>query len=134
MISLTVNGRSLEVDVSGAARLLDVLRDEDLQRHALETGGYLIRELRRLAESHSIVGDVRGSGFFIAVDLVSDPDTRAPAKEAAARIVNSLRGRGVLTNTIGRHSNILKLRPPMCFGHDDADFFLDRLSAVLDAL
>ena len=121
--------------VSAAAGLavLDVIDDECLQQNALEVGAYLIDGIRGLSERHELIGDVRGSGLFIGVDLVSDPETRAPATAKAAQMINALRDHGVLTSTIGRHGNILKLRPPMCLSRDDADYFLERLERVLEA-
>ena len=74
---------------------------------------------------------MRGSGFFIAVELVDDRDSRSPATVAANRVVNELRNRGILTHTIGPEENILKLRPPMVFSTDEADLFLTRFDEVL---
>ena len=121
--------------VSAAAGLavLDVIDEEGLVQNALEVGGYLIEGLRSLAERHPLIGDVRGSGLFIGVDLVTDRDARAPATDEAASMINALRENGVLTSTIGKHANILKLRPPMCLARDDADYFLERLERVLAA-
>ncbi|MDJ0911576.1 MAG: aminotransferase class III-fold pyridoxal phosphate-dependent enzyme [Woeseiaceae bacterium] len=120
--------------VSAAAGLavLDVIEEEGLQENALEVGGYLIDGIRSLSERHVLIGDVRGPGLFIGVDLVTDRDTRAPATAEAARIINALRNNGVLTSTIGKHANILKLRPPMCLAREDADYFLERLTRVLE--
>ena len=121
--------------VSAAAGLavLDVIDEEGLQENALEVGAYLIDGLRALSERHELIGDVRGSGLFIGVDLVTDRQSRAPATDEAARIINALRDNGVLTSTIGKHANILKLRPPMCLTRRDADYFLERLERVLAA-
>jgi 4-aminobutyrate aminotransferase-like enzyme len=111
--------------------VLDVVRDENLQQNALEVGDYLKRELIALQRKHAIIGDVRGSGLFLGVDLVLDRETRAPAPQQAGYIVNRLRERGILTGTDGPHHNVLKLRPPLIFGHQDADLFLTTLDAVL---
>jgi 4-aminobutyrate aminotransferase-like enzyme len=119
--------------VSAAAGLavLDVLREEQLQQNALRVGRHLLHGLGRLAERHEAIGDIRGSGFFIAVELVEDRESRKPAARHAADLVEDLRNEGVLTNTIGREDNILKLRPPMVLSEKDADLFLAILDRVL---
>jgi 4-aminobutyrate aminotransferase-like enzyme len=120
--------------VSSAAGLavLDVIEQENLQQNALTTGQYLTDGLTHLAKKHNTIGDIRGSGFFKAVELVSDREARTPAKDLAANVVNTLRSRGILIGSIGPHDNILKLRPPMVFSQENADFFLGVLDDVLD--
>ena len=122
--------------VAAAAGLavLDVIAEDGLQANALSTGNYLAEGVRRLAANDSRIGDVRGRGLFVAVELVVDTATRAPATDEAGAIVNGLKSRGILTNTIGPHSNVLKLRPPMVFSADDADYFLERFEQVLAAV
>lgn len=121
--------------VSSAAGLavLDVIDSEGLQENALDVGAYLIDGLRDMSARHALIGDVRGSGLFIGVDLVADRETRSAATSEATRIVNALRDKGVLTSTIGEQQNILKLRPPMCLSKDDADYFLEKMEQVLAA-
>jgi len=122
--------------VSAAAGLavLDVIENERLQENALVVGRHLIAGLQRLAERHERIGEVRGTGLFLAVDVVEDRTSRKPATAAAAQIVDELRKHGVLTNTIGPRDNILKLRPPMVFSKENADMFVDILERLLDAL
>ena len=119
--------------VSAAAGLavLDVLQEERLQENALKVGQRLLRGLTRVAGRHESIGDVRGTGFFLAVELVTDRESREPATRGAADIVEALRNEGVLTNTIGRDENILKLRPPMVLSEENADMFLDIFERVL---
>jgi 4-aminobutyrate aminotransferase-like enzyme len=121
--------------VSAAAGLavLDVLETEQLQQNALDVGQHLTAGLERLAERHECIGDVRGTGLFLAAELVEDRDSRDPATEYAAQVVEGLRHEGVLTNTIGAADNILKLRPPMVLSRQNADMFLDILDRVLSA-
>ncbi|NIL94743.1 MAG: aminotransferase class III-fold pyridoxal phosphate-dependent enzyme, partial [Woeseiaceae bacterium] len=116
-----------------ALAVLDVIEEEGLQQNALHTGAYIVDGLWKLADKHECVGDVRGTGLFIALDLVTDRETRAPATELAGRLINDLRSRGVLTGTIGPHANILKLRPPMVLQREDADLLLGELDASLRA-
>lgn len=119
--------------VSAAAGLavLDVIEDEELQANALAVGEHLRRELGNLAARHEIIGEVRGHGLFLGLDLVADRDSRAPATDAASRLVNRLRDKGVLTSTIGPGENVLKLRPPLVLAAVEADFFLERLDETL---
>jgi 4-aminobutyrate aminotransferase-like enzyme/Ser/Thr protein kinase RdoA (MazF antagonist) len=111
--------------------VLDVIRDENLQQNALEVGDHLKRELLALQREHAIIGDVRGSGLFLGIDLVLNRQSRAPAPGQAGYIVNRLRDRGILTGTDGPHHNVLKLRPPLIFGMQDADLFITTLDAIL---
>ena len=102
-------------------KVLEVVQEERLQAHALAVGERLLSGLRELQQRHEIIGDVRGSGFFIGVELMSD------AIEAA-RVVNQLRERGILLGTDGPHHNVLKIRPPMPFSKGNAE----ELVAALD--
>lgn len=119
------------VSCAAGIAVLEVIEREDLQENALRTGQYLTEGLTSLAAKHEAIGDVRGSGFFKAVELVEDRASKQPATELTARVVNALRRRGVLTGSIGPHDNILKLRPPMVFGREDADYFLGILDEAL---
>ena len=122
--------------VAAAAGLavLEVLQQEGLQDNALNVGRYLKDALKQRANEFDAIGDVRGEGLFLAVDLVTDRQTKSPATDAARRVVDSLRSQGVLTNTIGPDANILKLRPPMTFSVENADFFLERFDNALAEL
>jgi len=111
--------------------VLDVLRDEALQDRALRVGNYWITELKKLQTCHALIGDVRGSGLFLGIDLVRDRETREPATEAADYVVNRLRDCGILAGTDGPHHNVIKLRPPLIFSEADADLFVTTLEAIL---
>ena len=111
--------------------VLDVLRDERLQAHALRVGSRLLAGLRELIERHPIVGDARGSGLFLGLELVRDRATLAPAPDAAAYLVNRLRDNGILAGTDGPYHNVIKIRPPMPFNDADADLLLATLDELL---
>ncbi|MFQ5548569.1 MAG: aminotransferase class III-fold pyridoxal phosphate-dependent enzyme [Woeseia sp.] len=119
------------VSCAAGLAVLDVLEKEKLQQNALDVGRHLIDGLRSLAGRHECVGDIRGTGLFLAVDLVLDRATRGPAADLASRVVNGLRERRVLTGSTGPHGNILKLRPPMVFSKENADYFLGIVDEVL---
>lgn len=111
--------------------VLEVVREEELQRHALEVGEYLLEGLRRLMSKHEVIGDVRGSGFFIGVELVLDRDSRKPATETAQDVVNRMRDERILFGTDGPFHNVLKIRPPMPFSVSDASNLVETLDRVL---
>lgn len=111
--------------------VLDVLEQERLQEHADQVGEFLLAGLRALMERHAIIGDVRGSGLFLGVELVRDRCTLEPATEEAALVVNGMRDRAVLIGTEGEHNNILKIRPPLPFTIEDAMVLLHALEAAL---
>lgn len=111
--------------------VLDVVHDEELQLHARRVGDHLLAKLRPLVEAHPLVGDVRGSGLFIGVELVRSRDTRAAATQEASDVVNRLRDRGVLIGTDGPFHNVLKIRPPMPFSEADADELVSALKSSL---
>jgi 4-aminobutyrate aminotransferase-like enzyme len=122
------------VSCAAGLAVLEVLEREGLQANALEVGGYVTRGLRALAERYTLIGDVRGSGFFIGVELVKDRVMLEPASVETKRVVNGLRERGVLISTDGHRGNVLKLRPPMVFSRANADLLLERLDEVLAAI
>jgi 4-aminobutyrate aminotransferase-like enzyme/Ser/Thr protein kinase RdoA (MazF antagonist) len=111
--------------------VLDVVRDEALQDRALRVGKYWMTELQKLQDCHRLIGDVRGSGLFLGIDLVRDRETREPAAEQADYVVNRLRDRGILAGTDGPHHNVIKLRPPLIFPESDADLFVATLESIL---
>ncbi|MBZ5588955.1 MAG: aminotransferase class III-fold pyridoxal phosphate-dependent enzyme [Acidobacteriia bacterium] len=111
--------------------VLDVLEDERLQERALRVGRHLVAGLQGLKERYALIGDVRGSGLFLGVELVRDRGTLEPAVEEATYVVNRLRECGILTGADGPHHTVLKLRPPLVFSESDADLFLESLDAVL---
>jgi 4-aminobutyrate aminotransferase-like enzyme len=111
--------------------VLDVLEEEDLQQHALHVGTHLIEGLRALQTRHALIGDVRGSGLFLGIDLVLDRETREPAPLQASYVVNRLRDCGILAGTDGPHHNVIKLRPPLVFSEADANLFIETFDAIL---
>jgi 4-aminobutyrate aminotransferase-like enzyme len=110
-------------------KVLEIVQEENLQAHALEIGERLLKGLRDLQQRHAIIGDVRGSGFFLGVELVCD--SSVPATKEAGLIVNQLRERGILLGTDGPHHNVLKIRPPMPFSEADADLLLTTFEETL---
>jgi 4-aminobutyrate aminotransferase-like enzyme len=119
------------VSCAAGLAVLDVLEQDDLQNNALRVGQYLVDGLRHLSGRHEAIGDVRGTGLFIGVDLVTDRESRTPATALAANVINGLRERGVLTGTIGPQANVLKLRSPLVLSEDHVDLLLNALDTTL---
>jgi 4-aminobutyrate aminotransferase-like enzyme/Ser/Thr protein kinase RdoA (MazF antagonist) len=122
------------VSCAAGIAVLDVLRDERLQEHARTVGERLLSKLRPLVDRHPIVGDVRGSGLFLGVELVRDRTTLEPAGAEASFVANRLRERGILLGTDGTHHNVVKIRPPMPFTLGDADILADELERAVAML
>jgi 4-aminobutyrate aminotransferase-like enzyme len=110
--------------------VLDVVVEENLQRHALRVGELMTQGLRDLMHHHKIIGDVRGSGMFLGVELVHSRYDREPATAEAEMVINRMREQGILLGTDGPFHNVVKIRPPMPFAGDDAA----RLIATLDGI
>ena len=111
--------------------VLDVLEEEGLQENARVVGEHLLAGLKALKEAHPLVGDVRGLGLFLGVELVEDPERRTPATTEAARIKERCRDHGILLSTDGPDDNVLKIKPPLVFTLRDADRLVSCLDRIL---
>jgi 4-aminobutyrate aminotransferase-like enzyme len=114
--------------------VLDVIADERLQEHARITGERLLTGLREVAAQREPIGDVRGAGLFVGVELVVDRANREPDAALAAELVNLAAERGVLLSTDGPDHNVIKIKPPMVFSADDADRLVGTVDTILDEL
>jgi 4-aminobutyrate aminotransferase-like enzyme len=112
--------------------VLDVVRDEGLQAHAKRVGDQMLEELRALMARHEIIGDVRGCGLFLGVELVRDRVALEPAGEEAAFVANRMRERRVLLGTDGPYHNVVKIRPPMPFTVEDGGLLLEEFDRALE--
>ena len=119
------------VSCAAARATLAEIRDRGLVEHARRVGGGLLQDLRELATRHPLVGDVRGRGLFLGIELVRDRATREPFPEACTRIVNRARELGVFLSVDGPDHNVLKVKPPMVFGEEEAALLVETLDAVL---
>ncbi|NNE06275.1 MAG: aminotransferase class III-fold pyridoxal phosphate-dependent enzyme [Xanthomonadales bacterium] len=120
------------VAAAAANAVLDVIEDEALQDNAMLTGRHLRSGLADLAAEFECIADIRGTGLFNGVELVTDRQSMEPATGLAHRLVNELKQRGVLVGRTGPGENIVKLRPPMVFSRDDADLLLGAFSGALE--
>jgi 4-aminobutyrate aminotransferase-like enzyme/Ser/Thr protein kinase RdoA (MazF antagonist) len=111
--------------------VLDVVRDEALQERALQVGSRLRQGLQHLVASHPVIGDVRGRGLFLGVELTANPTERTPAPAQARYVVERMKDHGILLSTDGPDDNVIKIKPPLVFSVEDADRLVDTLDAVL---
>lgn len=122
------------VAIAAASAVLDAVQGERLQQNALEVGDYLRASIKALQADHPTIGDVRGAGLFIGVEMVEDAATRAPSARLATRLVNGLRERRVLISSAGPNANVLKIRPPLIFSKENADTLIAALADTLQSL
>jgi 4-aminobutyrate aminotransferase-like enzyme len=119
------------VSMAAAAAVLDVIETEQLQTHAATVGAALRTELSRIARDHPLLGDVRGTGLYIGIEVVSDADAKTPDRAGAKALVNAMRERQVLISVCGHDGNVLKIRPPLVFSMSDVDWFCSEFTASL---
>lgn len=125
----TFGGSTLSCRVG--TEVLRIVQDEGLRENARSVGNHLLAGLRELQARHAYIGDVRGIGLFVGVDLVTDRASRAPATALASYVVNRLREERILIGTEGPADNVLKIRPPLTVGRDDVDVLCRTLDAIL---
>jgi 4-aminobutyrate aminotransferase-like enzyme len=119
------------VSCAAGLAVLEVLEREQLQQNAKTVGSYMMQGLNELAKQYRQIGQVRGAGFFIGVDLVKDRDTHEPDPAFAIRLVNGLKKRFILIGASGPEGHVLKIRPPLPFSRDNADQFLNAVEDTL---
>jgi alanine-glyoxylate transaminase / (R)-3-amino-2-methylpropionate-pyruvate transaminase len=119
------------VSMAAGLAVLDIIEQDGLQENCRVVGGRLKAGLQKLMKSHALVGDVRGMGLMLGVELVRDRSTKEPAKGEAVDVLEAARELGVLIGKGGLDSNVLRIKPPMCITANDADFALDVLDHAL---
>ena len=125
----TFGGNPVSCAVGSA--VLDVIEEEGLQKNALRTGARLQEGLVGLMERHPLIGDVRGLGLFIGIELVRDRQTLEPAAVEATYIVERMKEQGILLSIDGPLHNVLKLKPPIVFDEENANFLVNTLDKIL---
>jgi 4-aminobutyrate aminotransferase-like enzyme len=122
------------VSCAAAGAVLDVIDDEHLQAHALAVGGHLMSGLEVLASRHECIGDVRGEGLYVGVELVEDRESKSPATALTNEVCERMRERGVVVYPNGDLGNVLKIKPPMVITESEVDRFVEQLDLVLTEL
>jgi 4-aminobutyrate aminotransferase-like enzyme len=120
--------------VAAAAGLavLDVIADEALITNAAQTGALLKDGLTALKSDFPQIGDIRGAGLFIGLDFTTPDATPDPA--TASAVINAMKQHGILIGAAGLYGHTLKIRPPLCFAPNNAEFFLETLRGILKAM
>ncbi len=111
--------------------VLDVIEDEGLRAHAREVGEFWKAGMLALKERHALIGDVRGAGLFLGMELVRDHETLEPADREAGALVEGLKARGILLSTDGPYHNVIKIKPPMCITREDVERVVEGMEDVL---
>ena len=111
--------------------VLKIIEDDELQKNALNVGFYLKKELLSLKKTFEIIGDVRGEGLFLGIEIVAETNAIKPNPKAARYIVNKMKELGVLLSTDGPDNNVIKIKPPIIFNNRDADFLLNKLDKTI---
>jgi alanine-glyoxylate transaminase / (R)-3-amino-2-methylpropionate-pyruvate transaminase len=114
--------------------VLEVIEREKLQRNSLTIGNRLLAGLNQLKEKYKLIGDVRGKGLLVGIELVKDRQSKEPAKEECAQILEACKEMGLLLGKGGLWGQTIRFSPPMCVNEQDADFLLDVLDCAFSTL
>ena len=129
----TYGGNPVSCAIANA--VMRVIDEEQLQENARKVGDYLLQQCRELKYEYELVGDVRGLGLFIGIELVKNRETRQPDTQSARLVVNRMKQmHKILVSSDGPNDNVIKLKPPMCFSQENADEFLLAFRECLSAL
>ena len=111
--------------------MLETIERDRLVPHAAKVGKLLREGIAGLAAKHEAIGDVRGAGLFVGVELVADRATRAPDRGLTSQVVNLMRDKGVLLSACAQGHNVLKIRPPLVLSAEQAGMVIEALDASL---
>nr|CAD7442991.1 unnamed protein product [Timema bartmani] len=125
----TYGGNAVSCAVASA--VMDVIEHDKLRENAVRVGNHLLNSARQLAAKHPLIGDVRGVGLFVGIELVKCRETRTPATAHAQHVITRMKEENILLSADGPDRNVLKLKPPMVFSHENADHFVRVLDEIL---
>jgi 4-aminobutyrate aminotransferase-like enzyme len=125
----TFGGNPVSAAIGNA--VLDVIEQEQLPENAVRVGRRILDGVRALAYGHALIGEARGLGLYLGVELVRDGETLEPAGAEASWVIERMRHLGVLVSTDGPFHNVLKIKPPLVWTDADADRLLSTLDRVL---
>jgi alanine-glyoxylate transaminase/(R)-3-amino-2-methylpropionate-pyruvate transaminase len=114
--------------------VLEVIEREKLQENALNLGAYILAGFEKLKAKHNIIGDVRGKGLMLGIELVKDRATKEPAKAECAQVLEAAKDMGLLLGKGGLHGSVIRFAPPMCITRAYADFLLAVFEAAFSNL
>ncbi len=119
------------VSATQGLAVLEIIDEENIQQNARQVGGYLKDKLLELQAKHPLIGEVRGLGLMLGVELVKDRQTKEPASAETADVVEKAKDRGLLLGKGGLYGNVIRMKPPMCITKADCDFLVDCLDVCL---
>ena len=119
------------ISVTQGLATLEVIESESIQENARQVGSYLNDRLLELQQKQSLIGEVRGLGLMLGVELVRDRGSKEPADTETAEVLELAKQRGLLLGKCGLYGNVIRIQPPMCITKDDADFIIECLDEVL---
>ena len=119
------------VSCAAGLAVLEAIEEENLQENARLVGDYFLKELKKLQKSHRLIGDVRGLGLFLGVELVKDREARLPASKEAELIAEKMKKNNILVTTEGPFHQVLKIKPAIIFNKDNVDLFVETLDEIL---
>ncbi len=111
--------------------VLEVIEKEKLQENSLKIGNHILAGLEKLKAKHNIIGDVRGKGLMLGIELVKDRVTKEPAKSECAQVMETCKDLGLLLGKGGLYGSVIRFAPPMCLTQADADFMLEVFDAAI---
>jgi ethanolamine-phosphate phospho-lyase len=112
--------------------VLDVIEKENLQKNAKIVGDYFIKQLRKIQiKFPNYISKISGKGLFIGIDLIINGNLSLPNQKLATKLINTLRLRGILLSTDGPFNNVIKIKPPLVFNKDNADFVCSEIESFL---
>ena len=122
------------VSCSAGRAVLHVIKEHKLQQNAKAVGAKLLNVLKDLQTRHDIIGDVRGQGLMMAVELVKNRDSKEPAPEEMIKLFEATREHGLVASKSGAYRNVLRICPPLCFQMEDVGFFEEAINRSFDGL
>ena len=114
--------------------VLKIIDRDKLQQNSLKIGNRILAGLRELQQKHNVIGDVRGKGLMLGIELVKDRQSKEPAKEECAQVLETTKEMGLLLGKGGLWGQTIRFSPPMCINEQDADFLLEVLNRSLASL
>lgn len=126
----TFGGNPVSAAVGNA--VLDVIEDEKILENVREVGAYMRTGLDELYARHPAIGNIRGRGLFLGIELVIDRTSKTPDSPKAVKIAEQMRKQGILIGASGRYGNVIKFRPPLTFSRENADFLLSEVNKLLE--
>ena len=119
------------VSMAQGIATIDIIDEENIQQNALNVGTHLKNRLLELQDQHALIGEVRGMGLMLGMELVKDRTTKEPATQETADVHELAKDRSLLLGKGGLYGNVIRIKPPMCLTKDDADFLVECLGEVL---